>query len=490
MQADPGGADRPARRRRRRRCSRPPSVDRHGRARCRCSQAVADLADGARCAESLGRLQARRVPVRDAPVSRREYTFKHALTHEVAYGSLLQERRRALHARTGRGDRDASTPSGSASTSSAWPTTRSGARRGQGRRLSPPGCGQGHRPVSLPRGSAVTFEQALKALRPPAREPRKREKQAIDVRLDLRVALLPFGREAVDPATSAKPRPWPTRSTIRGASAGSGCISVRTSCLIGDTPGALRLGERALELAERRDDVSAHDRRQLLPGRGLRGCGELAAGGGPRSRRSCAPSGTIPVARASASSGHRPSSHGRLSPGPGRARPVRRSRRQGREAVRLAERQNNAWNLIVARSGVSATYARFRGIPPTPSLISSAPSRSPDEQGLAFVRLPVRATLGVLRMRGPAASRRVCCLLEDVWTAYPSAGWGHLLVPRRRPARRGAPVWAAVSTRREWSPRRALERCRQSVQRGSRPMRCTSSARSPPTPTARRRGRR
>src|SRR5439155_16815827 len=28
----------------------------------------------------------------------REYTFKHALTHEVAYVSLLQERRRVLHA--------------------------------------------------------------------------------------------------------------------------------------------------------------------------------------------------------------------------------------------------------------------------------------------------------------------------------------------------------------------------------------------------------
>ncbi len=28
-----------------------------------------------------------------------EYTFKHALTHEVAYGSVLQERRKALHAR-------------------------------------------------------------------------------------------------------------------------------------------------------------------------------------------------------------------------------------------------------------------------------------------------------------------------------------------------------------------------------------------------------
>ena len=27
------------------------------------------------------------------------YTFKHALTHEVAYGNLLEERRRTLHAR-------------------------------------------------------------------------------------------------------------------------------------------------------------------------------------------------------------------------------------------------------------------------------------------------------------------------------------------------------------------------------------------------------
>src|SRR5262249_40666409 len=28
-----------------------------------------------------------------------EYTFKHALTHEVAYGSVLQDRRRGIHAR-------------------------------------------------------------------------------------------------------------------------------------------------------------------------------------------------------------------------------------------------------------------------------------------------------------------------------------------------------------------------------------------------------
>jgi len=29
----------------------------------------------------------------------REFTFKHALTHEVAYSGLLQERRRVLHGR-------------------------------------------------------------------------------------------------------------------------------------------------------------------------------------------------------------------------------------------------------------------------------------------------------------------------------------------------------------------------------------------------------
>ena len=28
-----------------------------------------------------------------------EYTFKHALTHEVTYGTLLQDRRKAVHAR-------------------------------------------------------------------------------------------------------------------------------------------------------------------------------------------------------------------------------------------------------------------------------------------------------------------------------------------------------------------------------------------------------
>ena len=48
---------------------------------------------------SLARLQAAEFLYETRLFPDAAYTFKHALTHEVAYGSLLQERRRALHAR-------------------------------------------------------------------------------------------------------------------------------------------------------------------------------------------------------------------------------------------------------------------------------------------------------------------------------------------------------------------------------------------------------
>ena len=50
-------------------------------------------------ADGLARLQAAEFLYETSLVPDTVYTFKHALTHEVAYGSLLQERRRALHAR-------------------------------------------------------------------------------------------------------------------------------------------------------------------------------------------------------------------------------------------------------------------------------------------------------------------------------------------------------------------------------------------------------
>ena len=48
---------------------------------------------------SLARLQAAEFLYETSLFPEIEYTFKHALTHEVAYGSVLQERRRVFHAR-------------------------------------------------------------------------------------------------------------------------------------------------------------------------------------------------------------------------------------------------------------------------------------------------------------------------------------------------------------------------------------------------------
>ncbi len=60
-------------------------------------QAVADLPEGD-VTQGLGRLQAAEFVYETRLFPDVEYTFKHALTHEVAYASLLNERRRALHA--------------------------------------------------------------------------------------------------------------------------------------------------------------------------------------------------------------------------------------------------------------------------------------------------------------------------------------------------------------------------------------------------------
>jgi predicted ATPase len=61
-------------------------------------EAIAELSEP-RLRDALARLQAAEFLYETSLFPEREYTFKHALTHEVAYGSLLHERRRALHPR-------------------------------------------------------------------------------------------------------------------------------------------------------------------------------------------------------------------------------------------------------------------------------------------------------------------------------------------------------------------------------------------------------
>src|SRR5262249_32811643 len=61
-------------------------------------QAIADVPEDS-LRQGLARLQGAEFLYETSLFPDLEYTFKHALTHDVAYGSLLQERRRALHAR-------------------------------------------------------------------------------------------------------------------------------------------------------------------------------------------------------------------------------------------------------------------------------------------------------------------------------------------------------------------------------------------------------
>jgi len=120
-----------------------------------------------------------------------EYTFKHALTHEVTYGTLLQDRRKTLHARIvgviERFYRDRLTEhverlAHHAVRGEMWEQAVTYLRQAGAKALA----------RSANREALTCFEQALTALQ---RLPETREtlEQAIDLRFDLRTSLHPLG---------------------------------------------------------------------------------------------------------------------------------------------------------------------------------------------------------------------------------------------------------------------------------------------------------
>ena len=125
-----------------------------------------------------------------------EYTFKHALTHEVAYGSLLHERQRALHARiveaieTLYPDRlieQVERLAHHAARGEVWGKALTYLRQ----------AGAKADARSAFREAASYFEQALTALGASARD-RETSEQAIDLHFNLRISLAALGeRERV-----------------------------------------------------------------------------------------------------------------------------------------------------------------------------------------------------------------------------------------------------------------------------------------------------
>jgi predicted ATPase len=161
----------------------------------------------------------------------REYTFKHALTHEVAYGSLLQERRRALHARIVEalealaGERVAEQVerlAHHALRGEVWEKALAYCRQ----------AGEKAMARSAHREAVEYYEQALNALQH-LPETRDTLEQAIDLRLALRTALGPLGDLGRILLPHAMPR---SACSLRAELSGKkGCGSPRKW----RTPGAL-----------------------------------------------------------------------------------------------------------------------------------------------------------------------------------------------------------------------------------------------------------
>jgi class 3 adenylate cyclase/tetratricopeptide (TPR) repeat protein len=153
-------------------------------------QAIAELPDEP-LRQSLARLQTAEFLYEARLFPDLEYTFKHALTHEVAYGSVLQERRRALHARIvealerlyeNRLDEHVEALAHHAFLGEAWEKAARYLRHAGARAFG----------RSASREAVAHLERALVALR---RLPDSATVAAddIDVRLELRNALLPLG---------------------------------------------------------------------------------------------------------------------------------------------------------------------------------------------------------------------------------------------------------------------------------------------------------
>jgi predicted ATPase len=120
-----------------------------------------------------------------------EYTFKHALTHDVAYGSLLQDRRRELHAKVvqtvealfaDRLTEQIERLAHHAFRGEVWVKAVGYLRQAAAKALA----------RSANREAVAYLEQALAAL---AHLPETRETlgQAIDLRFELRNSLIPSG---------------------------------------------------------------------------------------------------------------------------------------------------------------------------------------------------------------------------------------------------------------------------------------------------------
>ena len=242
-------------------------------------QAIAELPE-ADLQRGLSHLQAAEFLYETRLFPEREFTFKHALTHEVAYSSLLQERRRVLHGRIveaieglypDRLTEQVERLAHHAVRGEVWDKAVTYCRQAGGRAVA----------RSAYREAVAYFEQALAALE---HLPERHETldQAIDLRFDLRNALLPLDEQArmFEHLRAAEPLAERLGDPQRfGQIVSSLCYSYS---LMGEHDRAIAAGQRALVLATSSGAVDVQVSAQNYLGLAYYSCRGLSAGAGRR----------------------------------------------------------------------------------------------------------------------------------------------------------------------------------------------------------------
>jgi class 3 adenylate cyclase/tetratricopeptide (TPR) repeat protein len=205
---------------------------------------------------SLARLQAAEFLYETRLFPEVEYTFKHALTHEVTYGGLLRERRRELHAQIvhaieslhrDRLGEQIERLAHHAVRAEDWERAVTYLRRAGAKAFD----------RSAHREAVGYFEQSSAAL---AHLPESREtlERAIDIRFELRNSLQPLGEVGRYIGYLREAETIAARLPDQHRVAWVAAYTTAALYLIGDSDGALASGERALQLAEPLRDISLH----------------------------------------------------------------------------------------------------------------------------------------------------------------------------------------------------------------------------------------
>ena len=218
-------------------------------------QAIAESSEEA-LHRSLAQLQAAEFLYETRLFPEREYTFKHALTREVAYGSLLHERRRALHIKIVEA-LEALYPDRLGESAERLAQH---ALRGEVWEKAVPYCrqaGEKARNRGAFREAVTSFEQALDAL---GHLPEHLDTGVLAIGLHHRFgALLSLVGEHARSLALLGEAETQARRLNDGARLGwalSRMVTVRM--IVGDVDGALAAGREALELAARLGDPALH----------------------------------------------------------------------------------------------------------------------------------------------------------------------------------------------------------------------------------------